>query len=83
MQLQIKLFFRSKLRIMLLAVLLLGTLRHAAMAVYFIVSQNLEQFGQFSIITSATQVRQLGDFIFIFILLLFLSFDYFREASNG
>lgn len=83
MQLQIKLFFRSKLRILLLAVLLLGTLRHAAMAVYSIVSQNLGQFGQFSIITSATQVRQLGDFIFIFILLLFLSFDYFWEASNG
>lgn len=83
MQLKAKLFFRSKLRIFLLAVLMLGTLRHPVRALYSILSQHLERFGQLISWVYATLVYQLGDFILIFILFLFLTFDYFREAANG
>lgn len=82
MGLQIKVFFRSKLRVLLLAVLVLCSGWQFIQTAYAVISQNLERFGRIGTIYGTLQ-DQMGDFLYIFILFLFLSFDYFREVSNG
>lgn len=77
---QIKVFLRSKLRIALLAALILGT------SVFFIKAliafQDGGRFLRIELIW-ATLLRQTETFIYIFALILFLSYDYFREVRNA
>lgn len=80
MGVQGRLFFRSKLRLILLGVLLAGTLRHVIQAMIYMHGQG--NYGKLDIILGTHQ-RQMGDCIYIFILLMFLAFDYFRESSEA
>ena len=80
MGVQGRLFFRSKLRLILLGVLLAGTLRHVVRAMLAMVGQG--NYVKLDIILGTHQ-RQMGDCIYIFILLMFLAFDYFRESSDA
>ena len=74
---QIKLFFRSPLRLILLAVLFGGSL-------YYYGPMFLAWFqGQVYYAGLGKLQEQLRDFIYVFLLLLFLSFDYFREVPDA
>ena len=74
---QTKLFFRSPLRLILLAVLFGGSL-------YYYGPMFLAWFqGQVYYAGLGKLQEQLRDFIYVFLLLLFLSFDYFREVPDA
>ena len=74
---QIKLFFRSPLRLILLAVLFGGSL-------YYYGPMFLAWFqGQVYYAGLGKLQVQLRDFIYVFLLLLFLSFDYFRDVPDA
>ena len=74
---QMKLFFRSPLRLILLAVLFGGSL-------YYYGPMFLAWFqGQVYYAGLGKLQEQLRDFIYVFLLLLFLSFDYFREVPDA
>ena len=74
---QTKLFFRSPLRLILLAVLFGGSL-------YYYGPMFLAWFqGQVYYAGLGKLQEQLRDFIYVFLLLLFLAFDYFREVPDA
>ena len=78
-----KLFFRSKLRLILLGILLCGTLRHVVQTIYYLsLPDFVDGYSRIGFIMGTHQ-RQMGDCIYIFILLMFLAFDYFREAADA
>ncbi len=74
---QIKLFFRSPLRLILLAVLFGGSL-------YYYGPMFLAWFqGQVYYAGLGKLQEQLINFVYVFLLLLFLAFDYFREVPDA
>ena len=74
---QIKLFFRSPLRLILLAVLFGGSL-------YYYGPMFLAWFqGQVYYAGLGRLQGQLINFVYVFLLLLFLAFDYFREVPDA
>ena len=74
---QTKLFFRSPLRLILLAVLFGGSL-------YYYGPMFLAWFqGQVYYAGLGKLQVQLRDFIYVFLLLLFLAFDYFRDVPDA
>ena len=74
---QMKLFYRSPLRLILLAVLFGGSL-------YYYGPMFLAWFqGQVYYAGLGKLQEQLRDFIYVFLLLLFLAFDYFREVPDA
>ena len=74
---QTKLFFRSPLRLILLAVLFCGSLYYYGpmFLAWFQGQVYYAGLGRFQV--------QLRDFIYVFLLLLFLAFDYFREVPDA
>ncbi len=74
---QIKLFFRSPLRLILLAVLFGGSL-------YYYGPMFLAWFqGQVYYAGLGKLQEQLINFVYVFLLFLFLAFDYFREVPDA
>ena len=74
---QMKLFFRSPLRLILLAVLFGGSL-------YYYGPMFLAWFqGQVYYAGLGKLQEQLINFVYVFLLLLFLAFDYFREVPDA
>lgn len=73
---QWKLLFRSLLRVILVIVIFgEGLWHYGSTLIYFIKGYSFAELGML--------YRQSGDFIYIFILVLFLAFDYFREVPDA
>ena len=76
-RIQVKLFLRSPVRVFLLAVLFAGSLYYYAPAALAYMQNGTYYLGL------GMLQKQLRDFIYIFLILLFLSFDYFRETQDA
>ena len=76
-RIQVKLLLRSPIRIVLLVALFIGSLYYYAPALGAYIQ------GQTYYLGLGMLQKQLGDFIYIFLIMLFLSFDYFRETPEA
>ena len=78
LKLQEKLFFRSGVRIILLSVLLIGELVYHLWIFRGIAREGMQTYGYTDYWTF-----QVNLFVYYFILILFLSYDYFREVPDA